>query len=113
MPPPDRLRRTVLPIAAAYGGWLVAGALAVGVLVVWHTALMRLYVALRFDKWGYAAFNDTLVIVFLLAWLVLVVATESWFRQAADKGLVGRRFARLAVVLLALLGCGVVVQALV
>jgi hypothetical protein len=113
MPPPDQLRRTVLPIAAAYGGWLVTGALAVGVLAVWHTALTRLYVALRFDKWGYAAFNDTLWIVFLLAWLVLVVATEHWFRQAADKGLVGRRFARLAVVLLALLGCGVVLRALV
>ena len=110
---PGRLRRTVLPIAAAYGAWLATMALAIGVILVWRDALLQLYVALRLDKYGMAAFNNTVVIVFLLAWLVLVVATESWFRQAADKGLVRRRFARLAVVLVALLACGVLVRALV
>ncbi len=103
---PGRLRRTILPVAAAYGAWLATMALAVGVMYVWRAALLQLYIALRFDKYAFAAFNNTIVIVFLLAWLVMVVVTESWYRQAAEKGLLGRRFARLSLVLLALLAVG-------
>ncbi len=103
---PGRLRRSVLPVAAAYGAWLVTMALAVGVMYVWRAALLQLYVALQLDKYGMAAFNNTVVIVFLLAWLVMVVLTENWYRQAAEKGLLGRRFARLSLVLLALLAAG-------
>ena len=110
---PGRLRRTVLPIAAAYGAWLVTMALAVGVMYIWRDALLQLYVALRLDKYGMAAFNNTVVIVFLLAWLVMVVLTENWYRQGAEKGLLGRRFARLSVVLLALLGLGFVIERVV
>ena len=103
---PGRWRRTILPIAAAYGAWLATMALAVGVIVAWRAALLQLYVALRLDKYGMAAFNNTIVIVFLLAWLVMVVITESWYRQAVEKSLLRRRFARLTVVLLALLAVG-------
>ena len=107
---PGRLRRSVLPVAAAYGAWLVTMALAVGVMVVWRDALLQLYIALRLDKYAFAAFNNTIVIVFLLAWLVMVVITESWYRQAVEKGLLGRRFARVSVVLLALLAAGLLAQ---
>ena len=101
-----RRRRTILPIAAAYGAWLATMALAVGVMVAWYPTLLQLYVALRLNKYGMAAFNNTIVIVFLLAWLVMVVVTESWYRQAAEKGLVRRRFVRVVVALLALLAAG-------
>ncbi len=107
---PGRLRRTILPVAAAYGAWLVTMALAVVVMYVWRSALLQVYIALRLDKYAFAAFNNTIVIVFLLAWLVMVVITESWFRQAAEKGLLGRRFARLSLVLLALLAAGLLAQ---
>jgi hypothetical protein len=103
---PGRLRRSILPVVAAYGAWLATMALAVGVMYVWRSALLQLYVALQLNKYGIAAFNNTIVIVFLLAWLVMVVVTESWFRQAVEKGLLGRRFARLSLVLLALLAVG-------
>ena len=107
---PSRLRRTILPIAAAYGAWLVSIVLAVVVLAVWRAALLQLYIELRLEKYAFAAFNNTIVIVFLLAWLVMVVATENWYRQAAEKGLIGRRFARLSLVLLALLAIGYLAQ---
>ena len=107
---PGRLRRSILPVAAAYGAWLATMVLAVGVMYVWRAALLQLYIELQLNKYGIAAFNNTIVIVFLLAWLVMVVVTESWYRQAAEKGLVGRRFARVSVVLLALLAAGLLAQ---
>ena len=103
---PGRLRRTILPIAGAYGAWLVTMVLAVGVMYVWRSALLQLYIALSLEKYAFAAFNNTIVIVFLLAWLVMVVVAEGWYRQAAEKGLVGRRFARVSLVLLGLLAAG-------
>ncbi len=103
---PGRLRRSILPIVGAYGAWLVTMVLAVGVMYVWRSALLQIYIALRLDKYAFAAFNNTIVIGFLLAWLVMVVVTESWYRQAVEKGLLGRRFARISLVLLALLAAG-------
>jgi hypothetical protein len=110
---PGRLRRSILPVAGAYGAWLATMALAVGVMYVWRAALLQLYVALQLNKYGIAAFNNTIVIVFLLAWLVMVVVTESWFRQAAEKGLLGRRFARLSLVLVALLAVGFLTERII
>lgn len=109
----DRLRRAIVPLVAAYGCWLATGALGLAALAAWRAALLALYVALGFNRWSRTAFNDLLVIVFLLAWLVLVVATEGWYRQAAARGAVGRRFARMTAALLALLAAGWLTQRLV
>ena len=109
----DRLRRAILPLAAAYGCWLVTGTLGLAALSAWRAALLALYVALGFNRWGRTAFNDIVVIALLLAWLVLVVATEGWYRQAAARGALGRRFARMTAALLALLATGWLTQRLV
>ena len=110
---PGRLRRTILPIAGAYGAWLVTMALAVGVMYVWRSALLQLYIALSLEKYAFAAFNTRMVIVILLVWVGMVVVTEGWCRQAAEKGLLGRRFVRVSLVLLALLAAGCLVERVV
>jgi len=69
--------RTAATIAAVYGAWFVICAVGIGVMVVWHSALLRAYIALRWDKWGMALFNDTIVFVLVLAWLVFVIAIET------------------------------------
>lgn len=86
-------------IAAVYGAWLVVSAIGVGVMIVWRSALLRAYVALRWDKWGMALFNDTIVLVLVLAWLIFVVAIEGWLRRAGVAGALGRRFGRLLAIM--------------
>jgi uncharacterized protein HemY len=91
----------------AYLAWFVSAALGVATMIAWHTALLRLYVTLELNKYGVAAFNNTVVIVLALVWLVGLVALEAWYRHAKDFRDLGRRvgqiiFAEIALSLLAL-----------
>lgn len=110
---PRSRRAALLAIAATYAAWLIAGGLALAVCAIWHTALLNVYVALRLDKYGLAAFNDVAVIVIALGWLTFVLVTEARFRHAAAHGLLRRRFLRVVAVCAALIVMGWVLQLLV
>jgi hypothetical protein len=99
--------RTAVMILAVYAAWLVTTVLSVGVLIAWHTALLRVYVALQFSKWGLALYNNLIVLLVVTIWLVLVVASEGWYRQGASEGVLGRRVGRLLIGLLFFGVCGV------
>ena len=82
-------------IAVAYLAWFASAALGVATMIAWHSALLRLYVNLELNKYGVAAFNNTVVIVLALVWLVALIALESWYRNAGNFPELGRRVARI------------------
>ena len=99
------LGKRVAVIAAAYLAWLVSVALGIGVLIIWHSSLLRLYTGLDLSQYGLAFFNNTVVIVLALIWLVALIVLETWYRRAGDFPELGRRVGRIffAEVALALL----------
>ena len=113
MDTPRRLGRTAANVAATYGAWIVTSVLGVGVFIEWHTALLRAYAALGLNRYGIAAFNNTVVIVLVLIWLVLVMATEGLYRRAASEGALGRRFLRTTLTQVALWAVAFIVARLV
>jgi uncharacterized protein YjeT (DUF2065 family) len=74
----------------AYGVWLATIILALGVAWIWRSALLGLFVRLRFDKYAYAAYNNIVVLALVLGWLVLVIVSEAWCRQATARGKLSR-----------------------
>jgi hypothetical protein len=79
---------------------------AFGVSVSWHGALVRVYVALGWNKYGLAGFNYAVIIILITIWLVLVVATEYAYRRAAERGILINRAVWTLGILVALLGVG-------
>jgi hypothetical protein len=108
MDTPRGLGRSAANVAATYGAWIVTSVLGVGVFITWHTALLHLYVG-RFNRYGTAAYNNTVVIALVLIWLVLVMALEGWYRRAASAGALGRLFVRVTLVQVVLWALGFVV----
>jgi hypothetical protein len=98
--------RTIVRYAAAYGVWALTAALGIALIWVWRSALLALFVRLRLDKYAYAAYNNVVVLGLVLAWLVLVVASETWCRQAAERGHLRRLIVRLGGVLVVLITIG-------
>jgi hypothetical protein len=88
-------RSDLASIALAYVAWLLTGVLGVGVAWIWRSTLLGLFLRLRLDKYAYAAYNNAVVLALVLGWLVLVIASESWCRQSAQKGHLGRLIVRL------------------
>lgn len=98
--------KRVAAIAVAYLAWLATAALGIATMIAWHSALLRLYVNLELNKYGVAAFNNLVVIVLALLWLVALIVLETWYRRAGDFAELGRRvgrvlFAEIALTLLA------------
>lgn len=96
------LGRSALLILATYAAWLLSAVLGVGVLIICHSTLLRLYVGFGLDKYALAFFNNMVTITLALVWLVGVMILESWYRRAPDLGALGRRFGRLALAQIAL-----------
>jgi hypothetical protein len=94
----------VLAIVGAYLLWIVTMIVAFGVCVSWQGALQRLYVALGWNRWGFAAFNYTTIILLIIAWLVLVVVSEHAYRRGAEHGTLLKRAAWTLGILVALMG---------
>jgi hypothetical protein len=94
--------RIVAMVAATYVAWIVSCVIGAGVLITWHSALLRLYVIMGFNKYGGAFFNDMVVLSLAMIWLALVVLAESWYRRTANEGTLGRAFFRATMAELAL-----------
>lgn len=94
--------RIVAMVAATYVAWFATCVISAGVLITWHTALMRLYIVMRFNKYGGAFFNDMVVLSLAMIWLALIVLAESWFRRSANEGTLGRAVFRATMGQLAL-----------
>ena len=89
--PSRSLRRTLATFAAVYGAWLVTIVLGALIVYLWHGAMRELYIRLRLNVWGFAAYQNTVILLLVLGWLVLVIAAEGWYRNGAAQGrLVGR-----------------------
>ena len=97
---------TIVRYAAAYVSWALTAGLGVAVVWVWRSALLALFVRLRLDKYAYAAYNNVVVLGLVLAWLVLVVASETWCRRAAERGRLRRLIVRLDGALIVLIAIG-------
>ena len=100
--------RTAGLILAVYLAWLVTCVISGGVLITWHTALLRVYVGLHLNKWGLALYNNMVALTLVIIWLVLVIASEGWYRTSAGAGVLGRRVVRLLLGLLLFGLCGAV-----
>jgi hypothetical protein len=100
------LRQSIAAFVSVYGAWLVTMALGAGIFYVWTGALRELYINLRLNPWGFAAFQNAGVLLLGLAWVALVIAAEGWYRTGAAKGRLAGRVARLvtAEVVVLLLG---------
>lgn len=91
-------RRTVFLAIAAYAAWLAHCAAGIGICILWQQTLLLLYARAGGDRWGAAAYNNLIVIVLVLGWLVLAIATEAWYRRGIADGTVGRRVLRLTLI---------------
>lgn len=81
--------------AAAYGAWLLTNALGIGVMIVWRSALLGLFIRARFGPYAIAVFNDVIIILMALAALILMIVAEALFRQSVAKGNMRRVVARI------------------
>lgn len=101
-------RAQIVRFSAAYGLWLLASTMGIGLLMLWHAALMLAFIYFRLDKWAFAAYNNAVVIIFALAWITLVIIAEDRLRRAAGRGWPALRvwLLRLAVAEAATAGAG-------
>jgi hypothetical protein len=96
--PSRSLRDSIATFVAVYGAWLVTAALGAAIFYVWSGAARELYIRFQFSPWGFAAVQNTVVLLLGLAWLALVIAAEGWYRTGAAKGRLAGRVARLVTV---------------
>jgi hypothetical protein len=87
--------RRILLGVLAYGLWLVSGALAlVAALYLRLFLLIDLPIAvLRADRYTQRAADRFGTVLFGLAWLIFVVASESYFRRIIDGKLTAKQVA--------------------
>jgi len=95
--------RAVARYAAIYLAWGITGALGIADLIGAREAVLRLYVVLRLDKWGYGAADKWLFVFFGLIWLVGILYAEFYYRTGAKQGLLLKRFLRVTLAELAIL----------
>lgn len=110
------LTHAAWPVAAALGvylAWIVTMALATANMLVWRSVLLELYIRLRLDKWKFGAFNNAIVLLFAVTWIVLVVATEEWYRRSAGEGLLARRALRVILIEAGVLAAGYLLERIV
>jgi hypothetical protein len=77
---------------------------AFGVCISWQSVLLRIYAALGWNKYGSTGFNYAVIIVLITIWLSFTVATEHWYRRAAQRGMLVKRAAQILGILIALMG---------
>ena len=90
-------------LLAAYALWFLTAGLGFAVCVTWHRALTHLYAALGGYKYGVTAYTYAVVTILLLAWLVLIVVAESYYRHGAENGTLLRRAGIMLGTIVALL----------
>lgn len=93
--PPRSLRQNLAWLLGIYGAWLVTLALGGAIFYVWSGALRELYLRLRLNPWGFAAYQNAVGLLLIVAWLVLAVAAEGWYRHSGDGARLAGRVARL------------------
>ncbi|MBX6772603.1 MAG: hypothetical protein IRY83_12810 [Chloroflexi bacterium] len=71
---------------AAYGVWVLTAALAAVVALIWRSALLGLFVRLRLNHYAFALYDDVVVLILVLAWLVLLIVVEARCRESASRG---------------------------
>jgi hypothetical protein len=97
-------------LLAAYALWFLTAGFSFAICVTWHRALTHLYVALGGYKYGLTAYTYAVITLLILAWLVLIVAAESWYRHGAERGILLRRGGTMLGALVALLVIGMVLD---
>ncbi len=97
-----------MALIAAYLFWFLTMVVGFAVSVIWHGTLTHLYVTLGGYKYGLTAYTYAVIFTLLLAWLILVVASEGWYRRGAETGLLLRRAGTMLIALVALAAVGTV-----
>lgn len=92
--------RNIGKYVAVYAAWLVTCALGLLALLVSRQALMVLAVSFV-DKWARSALVNWSTLLIGLAWLVVAIFTETYYREGAHQGLLPRRFSRVTLIELA------------
>ena len=80
----------------AYLLWAVVGGLGLVALARLRDAVLHLAVVARWSPWVFGFVDKTALILLGLAWLVLILVCEAYFRAGAQRGDLLRRFARIA-----------------
>ena len=96
-----RAKGAIRSYAACYLLWLVTIVLGLLDLAVARTWLHEGYVLLGLSPWGFAAARNFGLVLFAMAWLVGILAAESYYRDGVARGELLRRFARITVAQLA------------
>ena len=99
---------STVKLIAAYLFWFLTMLAGFSVCVIWHGALTHLYLALGGYKYGLTAYTYAVIFTLLLAWLILVVVSEGWYRHGAENGLLLRRVGTMLTALIALAAVGAV-----
>ena len=88
---------------AVYAGWLVTAAVgAYSALKAWE-AIKQAYLFLRFNGFGYSPVSSFSIILLGLAWFVLALYSEYYYRQSSDMRQLLKRLVRLLAIELAVL----------
>jgi hypothetical protein len=90
--------RTIALYLATYAGWLAHCAAGVAICILWQQTLLLLYARAGWNKYGASAYNNLIVIVLVLGWLVLCIGTEAWYRHGIANGTIGRRLLRVTLI---------------
>ena len=110
---PHSWRRALALAAATYGAWLVTLALGGASVYYWLGVARELYIRLRLNPYGFAAWQNGAAILLIVAWIVLAVGSEGWYRTGATRGRLAGRVARLVTIEVVSLLLGIVVLRLV
>lgn len=92
--------RNIGKYLAIYGGWLISCALGLLALMVSRQAVIVLAVGFV-DKWARSALVNWSTLLIGLAWLIVAIFTETYYREGANQGLLPRRFGRVTLIELA------------
>lgn len=76
--------------------WAVVILLALWCLVASRSAINIVYIVLTWNRWVLRAVDRWSLLLLGIVWLVGVIVTEAWFRDAAEKGVLWKRFVIVA-----------------
>src|SRR5919199_3909207 len=105
-----RRSQTLMSYGACYALYAVVFALAVAVLLLWHTTMLALSAALLGESDLTPLLYGAVMALLGLGLFVLTLAAEPYLRTGIRRRQLRRRFARLAVPLAIAWGLGVVLH---
>lgn len=87
--------RKILMYVAAYAAWLAVCAGGVAVLLMTRGAIAQLSLIARLDRYDFRLADQVTLLVGGLLCLILLMVSESYFREAVPRGVLAQRVIRV------------------